>query len=474
VLKDQIIRIVGFVLAGAFAIGALVPLVILTIAFVRNQRQLTKEGIKRLNGFDDVLQLMTHNWTAFARFSDASIQGRPAGSAETEVSIEVPQQVNAEQQLTAQEDQHVPRPVGEGKPAPPRDSTTETRASEARRTKPFWTSLTPAEQRALKARAQEVSFPVGVALLRQDQPADHVLVIRSGLTKVFVEETWGERILAYRGPDEILGERAVLETSSRSATVIAVEPVLAYLISTEAFASIVYDHPRVLRVVEKQIYDRLTESNAALVPELVLPRAPIEGAPTQGWSGQNCTILFSDITRFGAVNRKDGDRAVIRQVMYRILRNAFKSSGVPPEACRWEDRGDGALVIVPETIATRRVVDPLLARLAGELERHNRHAEKSQHIQLRIAINVGPVMSDPEGVSGEAIIKAARMVNEPILKQRVTEESAHLGIIASDFVYENTIRHTPCSSDSAKYERIEVNQKGVRMVAHVHLSGPRG
>jgi hypothetical protein len=89
--------------------------------------------------------------------------------------------------------------------------------------------------------------------------------------------------------------------------------------------------------------------------------------------------------------------------MYRILHDALESSGVSWTECHRDDRGDGVLVIVPPSTPTGTVVDALLTHLAAGLFRHNDHATSATRFQLRVALDVGPVVSDPEGVSGQAI-----------------------------------------------------------------------
>ena len=49
-------------------------------------------------------------------------------------------------------------------------------------------------------------------------------------------------------------------------------------------------------------------------------------------------------------------------------------------------------------------------------------------------------MTDTMGVSGEAIIIAARLVEAPLLKEPA-KGTAILGVIASTFIYESVLRH---------------------------------
>jgi hypothetical protein len=108
--------------------------------------------------------------------------------------------------------------------------------------------------------------------------------------------------------------------------------------------------------------------------------------------------------------------------------------------------------------------------LPGELRRHNRTYSDVVHIRLRVAVNVGPVKSDTVGMSGEAIIRVARLIDAPVLKEAMAETGATLGIIASQFVYETAIRHAPESIDIDGYKPVEVDVKETRIPAWMQLS----
>ncbi|HEY7488963.1 MAG TPA: hypothetical protein VH912_31275 [Streptosporangiaceae bacterium] len=204
------------------------------------------------------------------------------------------------------------------------------------------------------------------------------------------------------------------------------------------------------------------------------PRTGMSSRATDPWTGQNGSIVFTDVAGFSDAGRTDPDRGIIRKVMYRILQDAFEQSGIPWTECHREDRGDGALIVVPPTVPTRWIVHPLLAALTGELERHNIHADEATRFQLRIALDVGPVESDAEGVNGEAIIKASRLVDAPPLKERLAQTQSCLGFIASDFVYDRVIKHRPGPVDPAGYQKIRCRLKGSRFIAWIYLSAPAG
>ncbi|WP_285497009.1 cyclic nucleotide-binding domain-containing protein [Actinomadura sp. NBRC 104425] len=345
----------------------------------------------------------------------------------------------------------------------------------------FWGSLTHAEREAFARDGEPVGLPVGHVLWREGDAADHVLIIRSGWVKICVRRKGWERIIAVRGPGDLIGERAAMQVRRRSATVVALDTVHALRVSTGAFAAILAEHPRILRVIEEQMYDRLAEQTApaahvtdspwpAAVPRDAGASAPVTAPVADIRAGQNCTILFTDIVGFSGAHRTDEDRLVVRRVMYDLLRGALEHSDVPWEPCHREDRGDGALVIVPAEIPTRRVVDPMLARLTAGLRRHNRTAGEATRFQLRVALHVGPVVPDDQGVSGLAIIQTARLLDAPVLREWLDRTQADVGFIASAYVYEFVIAHAPGPVNPASYQRVTCKVKDAELTGWMHLS----
>ena len=151
----------------------------------------------------------------------------------------------------------------------------------------FWELLMPAEQADLVASAAETAFQAGSILCREGQRADHVFVIRSGRIAVCVESPNGQQVVAIRHAGDIVGERAALEVAERSATITALESVIAHVVSTEDFSAFLHRHPRVLRIIENQIYGRLTESRLECA---IVDSHFVAGAvrPASSWNGQNC------------------------------------------------------------------------------------------------------------------------------------------------------------------------------------------
>jgi hypothetical protein len=196
---------------------------------------------------------------------------------------------------------------------------------------------------------------------------------------------------------------------------------------------------------------------------------------TESWTGQHCSVLLTDVVDFGAQTRTDQDRKAIREAMYRIVREAFIMASISWDACHHEDRGDGILLVIPPREPTRRIVHPLLTHIIGELSRHNARAQDSTSFQLRVALDVGPVESDDEGVNGKVIIDVARLIDASAFKQKLAKAppETSVGFIASDSVYDSIIKQHPGQLAPAEYQKINPRVKGDRITAWIKLaSGP--
>jgi Cyclic nucleotide-binding domain len=344
----------------------------------------------------------------------------------------------------------------------------------------FLDSLALAEREAFTGVAVEESFSRGSQLMSEGEQAKNVMVILAGWTRITVSGDGRERVVAERGPGQLVGERAALQENVRSATVTALHDVTALVMKTEDFASFISSHPRVLDVVESQIYDRLIEDpngygQTRWPPTLsrmgVSPALRADLQP-QFPAGENCTVLLTDVVGFGALHRSDRDRRIIRREGLTMMQETL---GPLWDACISQDRGDGLLVIVPPQVPTGRIVESVNRELPVLMRRHNRTYSDSARIHLRVAVNVGPVITDSLGLSGETIIRASRLAEAPVLKDAMADSGVGLGIIVSAFVHEIAIRYAADFDDAAEYSQVEVSHKefnGSAWMRLVQMSPP--
>ncbi|WP_209513442.1 Crp/Fnr family transcriptional regulator [Streptomyces syringium] len=129
----------------------------------------------------------------------------------------------------------------------------------------LWTALLHlAPERPREARS---------LLLRQGDPATHVLVLCSGSVAVTRRDGRGQRtLLAVRGAGELLGELSLLDGGVRSATVIAAGPCRVHTVPAPDFEAFVSEH-RLMHALTRHAVGRIRESEE-IRQELATAPAP--------------------------------------------------------------------------------------------------------------------------------------------------------------------------------------------------------
>jgi CRP/FNR family cyclic AMP-dependent transcriptional regulator len=116
--------------------------------------------------------------------------------------------------------------------------------------------------------------PPGTVLLRQGDPPSHVLALVTGRVKVLRTSPDGDVLmLALRGPGEILGDVAVLDSGERSATVIAIDSCETRLILAERFLVLVRSLGLEAQLL-RHAMSRLREGEAWRAELATLPAGP--------------------------------------------------------------------------------------------------------------------------------------------------------------------------------------------------------
>jgi CRP/FNR family cyclic AMP-dependent transcriptional regulator len=127
----------------------------------------------------------------------------------------------------------------------------------------FASVLAPDDFAALQALGVVRSFARGQALMHQEQVPRHVLLLRSGRVKVSsVTAAGGESVLAFRGPGDLIGELSALDDEPRSATVVAVEPIEALVVTHQQFRAFLAERPPAAMALLRLLARRLRDSDA--------------------------------------------------------------------------------------------------------------------------------------------------------------------------------------------------------------------
>jgi Mg-chelatase subunit ChlD len=175
-----------------------------------------------------------------------------------------------------------------------------------------------------------------------------------------------------------------------------------------------------------------------------------------------------DMAEFTAQDRTDEDREEARKGLYKALKRAFKKAGVSWRKCYREDRGDGLLILVHSDVPKSLLVAELPLALADALERYNATCSPDARFKLRAVVHAGEVIFDKQGVISQALNYAFRLLEAEDLKTALRNSDSVLGLIASEWIYDDVIRQHPADEPGA-YEYIRGSVKETPTTGWIRL-----
>jgi len=129
----------------------------------------------------------------------------------------------------------------------------------------FWHQLSPHDQDRLTAAGRIGKYQAGVAICRQGEPATHLFVLISGWVKVVTVSRDGEEaVLALRGDGDVVGEFAGELTGYRTATMYALDEVLAALVPHRRFSAYLDSCPPAAQAYRRMLIQRISETAESL------------------------------------------------------------------------------------------------------------------------------------------------------------------------------------------------------------------
>lgn len=122
--------------------------------------------------------------------------------------------------------------------------------------------LDPADRDALLERGRRRRWPAGASLFLEGDQSGTVVFVMSGRVKVFSLTEHGEEILlAVRGPGALLGEVSAVDGGQRSASVAALEPVTALVLTAEVFLEFLRTRAGAATVLLQLVTARLRDAD---------------------------------------------------------------------------------------------------------------------------------------------------------------------------------------------------------------------
>jgi len=121
--------------------------------------------------------------------------------------------------------------------------------------------LDDTELAAIAAQAREVKFKKHAVVMTEGDVGESMYVIKSGSVKVFVSDPDGKELILYHeDTGSVVGDIALLDDAPRSASVTAMEPTTALMISKQRFSDLLRQHPDLSIGVIRSLTQRLREA----------------------------------------------------------------------------------------------------------------------------------------------------------------------------------------------------------------------
>ncbi|MFB4311217.1 hypothetical protein [Actinomadura sp. GTD37] len=177
-------------------------------------------------------------------------------------------------------------------------------------------------------------------------------------------------------------------------------------------------------------------------------------------------MLAIDIVRF--TSRDEAMQIYLREVMYGIVEEAYVTARVGRRRIRLEDRGDGIFMVVGPRTGLDVVLSLLVQSIRDEIRAHNRTAVPEARIQLRMALHAGFLHEDAHGVAGTSVNNLFRLLEAPVMKDRLAYAGTDFALVISEYVYEAAIGYHLI--EAADFEMINVEVKETRTRAWLWMA----
>ena len=138
-------------------------------------------------------------------------------------------------------------------------------------------------------------------------------------------------------------------------------------------------------------------------------------------------IALTDIVGYSSPIRNHYHRSQMRNQLDLVMRTLFGSD----HDSWYEGRGDGMLVVLPETI-TQMDWLPLSFETTGRslLDSYNGRASVGARMSLRVAFDIGEIDTDLMGYNGDCMIRSGRLIDSKLFKRSMAASRATIGLIA--------------------------------------------
>jgi CRP/FNR family transcriptional regulator, cyclic AMP receptor protein len=136
---------------------------------------------------------------------------------------------------------------------------------------PLFSSLKDEELEAIARVSVVKNCPKDSLILIEDEDGDALFIIKKGKVKVTsFSESGKEVIFSILGDGDFFGDMSLLDGKPRSASVIAIEESLVYIIRSSDFNRIIEKHPNIARKLLKELASRLRKADERIESHVFL------------------------------------------------------------------------------------------------------------------------------------------------------------------------------------------------------------
>jgi CRP-like cAMP-binding protein len=120
---------------------------------------------------------------------------------------------------------------------------------------PMFAGLSDHALARIDSHMSETTLPAGAALMQQGDPAREACIVADGRALILVDG----RPIGTASVGDLVGETALLDGGSRTATVIALTDLRVYVLDPSEFATL-FDDPATARWIATRLAERLRAS----------------------------------------------------------------------------------------------------------------------------------------------------------------------------------------------------------------------
>jgi hypothetical protein len=181
------------------------------------------------------------------------------------------------------------------------------------------------------------------------------------------------------------------------------------------------------------------------------------------------TVVLVDVAHYS--RRTNEGQLAAREWLFPTLDEVFSGGGGGHPGFSVSERGDGALVMVPASVSPVQVLRAVLVDLAAAVTETNAKREGADRLALRVSVHAGLAHTDPWGSVSSDVNLPARMDAASAPRRAMRRSGAELGVIVSEAVYDQAVRHGYDGIDPRAFQRIRERVKGSTLTAWLAVSG---